>query len=476
METTPPPFGPAGQRSLAAIVFTDVVGFSARMHRDEEQTFALLQRDFGDMRRMCETHQGSVLKTTGDGLLCYFASAVKAVACALEMQRHFASLARMLPPEKMLQHRIGIHLGDVMVQDQDVMGDGVNIASRLQAEAEPGGICISQTVYDIVKNKLELRATFLGERDLKNISQAVPAYRLILEAAQGSGKKSAAASVPASATAARAAARSGARRWIRHEVIAAVIVVAVAAALTLYHQFRSRPVPPPAVHAAPAPTIPTPTVIAKPPAATARKGFAGRPANAAKTPAQEARRQWLESVRGPYLDHYDFVGLDARLAEAKGLPGGLNVTQIRNGVERMMEVKAWLLERLTDYGPDRPLLVPHFDGFGLSDYHVFGVPPASVAVIENGAPKSHPLAGLKPPMVGLLITALLKKEAKPAPNIVAGALAFSRFYGLPWMEKELRPLEQRFARAGAPGPRAQKPQPSQSQPTPVPAGQEPRPF
>src|ERR1019366_3038208 len=179
----PAPGTSPGQRTLAAIVFTDVVSFSARMHSDEVGTLRLLQRDFAEMRRLCADFEGQVLKTTGDGLLLTFTSAVQAVACALAMQRQFAAEAKGQPSQGgALQHRIGIHLGDVLVQDQDVMGDGVNIASRLQAEAEPGGICISQTVYDVVKNKLEMKVVSLGARDLKNIAQAMPVYRLLLDA------------------------------------------------------------------------------------------------------------------------------------------------------------------------------------------------------------------------------------------------------------------------------------------------------
>src|SRR5258708_17775588 len=181
METPHNPTGP-GQRSLAAIVFTDVVSFSARMQADEVVTLRLLQRDFGAMREICTEHQASVLNTAGEGLLLYCSSAVQAVACALVMQRLFAEQARNRPATEPLTHRLGIHLGDVFVNDQDVMGDGVNIAARLQAEAEPGGICISQTVYDVVKNKLALHATRLGPRELKNISQHIPIYRLLLEA------------------------------------------------------------------------------------------------------------------------------------------------------------------------------------------------------------------------------------------------------------------------------------------------------
>src|SRR6478736_2831354 len=178
----PPKSSGPGQRSLAAIVFTDTVSFSARMQADEVTTLRLLERDFEAIREICKQHNGSVLKTTGDGLLLYFSSAVQAVAGALAMQRAFAEKARTQPAEECLTHRVGIHLGDIFVNDQDVMGDGVNIAARLQAEAEPGGICISQTVYDVVRNKLELHVTRLGARELKNISQSIPIYKLLLEA------------------------------------------------------------------------------------------------------------------------------------------------------------------------------------------------------------------------------------------------------------------------------------------------------
>src|ERR1700712_578991 len=132
MESTPPqPIG-SGQRMLAAIVFTDTVNFSARMQAEEVVTLDLLKRDFGVMRKFCEQYSGMVLKTTGDGLLLSFSSAVHAVTCAQKMQRYFAETAKTLPEEAILTHRVGIHLGDVFFNENDVMGDGVNIAARLQ--------------------------------------------------------------------------------------------------------------------------------------------------------------------------------------------------------------------------------------------------------------------------------------------------------------------------------------------------------
>ncbi|MCY7393904.1 MAG: adenylate/guanylate cyclase domain-containing protein [Leptolyngbyaceae cyanobacterium CAN_BIN12] len=169
-----------GHRTLATVVFTDCVGFSARMSVDEEHTLDLIRRDLALMTRLCERFEGRVLKTTGDGLLMCFSSAVKAVECAIATQRAIGATAIILPPKDYLMHRIGIHLADMYITETDVMGNGVNIAARLQTEADPGGICISQTVYDVAKHGLQLDTKYLGPRELKNIREVVPAYKILL--------------------------------------------------------------------------------------------------------------------------------------------------------------------------------------------------------------------------------------------------------------------------------------------------------
>ncbi len=169
-----------GSRTLAAIVFTDGVGFTTLMAENEAHTLDLIRRDFKLMKEFCQRFEGQVIKTTGDGLLMYFISAVQAVACAQEIQRALADIGKQLQPEDILFHRIGIHLGEVFLSRTDVMGSGVNIAARLQAEAEPGGICISQVVYDIVKSHLALQAICLGSRPLKNIRESICIYQVLL--------------------------------------------------------------------------------------------------------------------------------------------------------------------------------------------------------------------------------------------------------------------------------------------------------
>lgn len=165
-----------GESALAAIVFTDVESFTPKMAADEKHTLGLIQRDFDIMGQVCRHFDGHVLKTLGDGLLMYFVSAEKAVSCAVEIQMTLASNAVNLPERDVLVHRIGIHLGDVLFSGSDVMGNGVNIAARLQTLASPGGVCISQTVYDVVKTRLSLSASYGGLRKLKGIAEPVPVY------------------------------------------------------------------------------------------------------------------------------------------------------------------------------------------------------------------------------------------------------------------------------------------------------------
>ena len=167
-----------GQRTLAAIVLTDAVSFSARMSLDEETTLNLIHRDLKLIEFICRKFEGRVIKSTGDGLLMYFVSAVQAVSCSLEIQQQLVRDHENQGIKEPLLHRIGVHLGDVFFRDSDVMGNGVNIAARLQTEAYPGGICISQIAYDVVKSRLNLNATYVGSLKLKNIQYPQPAYHI----------------------------------------------------------------------------------------------------------------------------------------------------------------------------------------------------------------------------------------------------------------------------------------------------------
>jgi len=169
---------PREARMLAAIVFTDVVGFSKLASQNEGRVYVALQRDMGVMTNLCRAHGGQVLNTMGDGMLLCFASAVDAMSCATEIQQTLYNQSHTLPATEVLHHRIGVHLGDVIMNGDNVFGDGVNVAARLQALAKPDAICFSATVYEIVKNKLRFDAKYLGPRQLKNLGEPVRVWQI----------------------------------------------------------------------------------------------------------------------------------------------------------------------------------------------------------------------------------------------------------------------------------------------------------
>jgi adenylate cyclase len=166
-------------RRLTAILAADVAGYSRLMGADEEGTHARLQ---AHLRELIEPkiaeHRGRVVKNTGDGFLAEFASVIDAVRCAVDMQRGMAERNSGTPPVKRIEFRIGINLGDVIVEGEDIFGDGVNVAARLEALAEPGGICISRVVRDQVRDRLDYTFEDLGEQSVKNIARPVRVYAL----------------------------------------------------------------------------------------------------------------------------------------------------------------------------------------------------------------------------------------------------------------------------------------------------------
>ena len=169
------------ERRLAAILAVDVVGYSRLMGTDDEGTLAALRairRELGDPK--IREHRGRIVKTTGDELLIEFASVVDAVRCAVEVQREMAIRNAGIPPERRIQFRMGINLGDIIVEDGDIFGDGVNIAARLEALAEPGGICASRVVRDQVRDKLDFSFEDMGEQQVKNIARPVRTHRILL--------------------------------------------------------------------------------------------------------------------------------------------------------------------------------------------------------------------------------------------------------------------------------------------------------
>jgi TolB-like protein/class 3 adenylate cyclase/Flp pilus assembly protein TadD len=170
------------KRKLAAILHADVVGFSRLMGEDEAGTHRALGELRGSIDPLITTYGGRIVSTAGDSLLADFSSVVDALSCAVEMQQAIRAINDPLPAQRRLELRIGVNLGDVIVDGDNIFGDGVNIAARLEALAQPGTVCISQTVYDQVRNKLDLDYRPLGSHRVKNIAQPVRAYAVGLSA------------------------------------------------------------------------------------------------------------------------------------------------------------------------------------------------------------------------------------------------------------------------------------------------------
>src|SRR5437899_4747995 len=177
----------AETRKLAAIMFTDMVGFSRQMGADEARMLRLLNVHNQLIQQAVTEHHGTVIKTVGDAFLADFPSVVHAVQCAQRVQAQFRAHNAEQDKADQIHIRIGIHLGDIVVQlNGDVLGDGVNIASRLQTLAEPDTICISHKVYEEVEKKLTLDTVVsLGRPKLKNITPRFPVYALLPEQPQG---------------------------------------------------------------------------------------------------------------------------------------------------------------------------------------------------------------------------------------------------------------------------------------------------
>jgi class 3 adenylate cyclase/uncharacterized membrane protein HdeD (DUF308 family) len=204
----------ASTRRLAAILAADVAGYSRLMGADEEGTHERLKahrRELVDPK--IGEHSGRIVKTTGDGMLVEFPSVVDAVRCAAELQRAMIDREAGIPEDRRIRFRIGINLGDIIVDADDIFGDGVNVAARLEALAEPGGICVSRVVRDQVRDKLAFAFDDLGEQNVKNIARPVRVYALRPEAIADLPATSLPVAIP--------------RRHIARDAVAAAITAAL---------------------------------------------------------------------------------------------------------------------------------------------------------------------------------------------------------------------------------------------------------
>jgi class 3 adenylate cyclase len=166
------------KRRLTCILAADAVGYSSQMGNDEEGTIRVLSAHRAVIDGIIAFHGGRIMSTAGDSVLAEFTSAVEAVRCAVEIQEALKTRNDSLPAGSQMQFRVGVNLGDVVVKNDDLLGDGVNVAARLETVAEPGGICISSSVYDQITGKLDLGFQDMGEHALKNISRPIRVYRV----------------------------------------------------------------------------------------------------------------------------------------------------------------------------------------------------------------------------------------------------------------------------------------------------------
>ena len=156
-------------RKLSAIMFTDLVGYSALSQKDEALALELLKEHQQLLRPLFSQHNGTEIKTMGDAFLVEFSSAVEAARCAVDIQKALTAHTSVVIPERRIKVRIGLHVGDIVIEEGDILGDGVNIASRIEPLASPGGICVTEDVAHQIENKIDLPLELLGEKQLKGI-------------------------------------------------------------------------------------------------------------------------------------------------------------------------------------------------------------------------------------------------------------------------------------------------------------------
>ncbi len=247
------------KRRLTCILAADAVGYSKQMGQDEEGTIRVLSAHRAVIDGIITFHGGRIVSTAGDSVLAEFTSVVEAVRCAVEIQEALKTRNDSLEEHRQMHFRVGVNLGDVVVKNEDLLGDGVNVAARLETMAEPGGICISSSVYDQITGKLDLGFQDIGEQTLKNISRPIRVYRV-----SGTGAP-ARPTAPAAQPAPRA---SRSLPWAAIGVAAVAVIGAAVAWQGGWLRFGSTepekapatavaPVPAPTAQTSPAPTAPT---------------------------------------------------------------------------------------------------------------------------------------------------------------------------------------------------------------------------
>jgi adenylate cyclase len=232
------------QRKLTAILSADVKGYSRLMGEDEAETVRTVTVYRQVMATLIQKHRGRVVDSPGDNLLAEFSSVVDAVRCAVEIQEELKARNAELPENRKMEFRIGVNLGDVIVEGERIYGDGVNIAARVEGLAEGGGVCVSGTVYDQIKNKLALGYEYLGEQTVKNITEPVRVYRVLME--------------PGAAAGVSREKRHGLRQWQWAALVVAAVLFVGTGAVAIWNFYLRPPVPPTVVPSEKVPALELP--------------------------------------------------------------------------------------------------------------------------------------------------------------------------------------------------------------------------
>jgi class 3 adenylate cyclase/Ca2+-binding EF-hand superfamily protein len=281
---------PGFKRKLSAVLMADVVGYSRLMGEDEAATLETLNVYHGVMADLINQHRGRIVDAPGDAVLAEFSSVVDAVQGAVAVQKELEARNAELPENRRMQLRIGINLGDVIEEGDKIYGDGVNIAARLEALADPGGICVSKTAFDHIESKLPLGYEFLGEKTVKNIARPVGAYRVLLE--------------PRVTVVGDLAQKKSRPGWPLKVLAAAALVVLVAAvslAVLKSRWLSPRPEKPATVAPSPTPQAPSPPLTQVAPAPAVPPAPQAVPPPTRPTPSPQAAAPTQVVPPGPAI-------------------------------------------------------------------------------------------------------------------------------------------------------------------------------
>jgi hypothetical protein len=361
-----------------------------------------------------------VIKSTGDGLLLYFTSAVQAVEWALKTQRHFADQATSLPATELLQHRIGIHVGEIIIRGGDVMGDGVNVAARVQTEARAGGICISQVVYGVVKNKLKLDVIRLEARKLKNIAESVQMYHVLLEAPS---IKTAAPMVPKVEMPAPKKPGLSARALIL--TTAAVLLVGGAVVFIVKAQRAHK-------------QELQGSEMVKNALGEALRAEQNQPTvtvTQAPAPPSPGTTEPVAAPPQPAAPKIDFIKLTTLRPAGNTTPAEKEAMTMATAA--LQPLNAWLPGALSRWTKGRPLAVRPLSASQQQAWTVFTDSSHQLYFAEGGAYRKREWSDLKPDVQGAIIVSLFTNSSPLSRDVVRGAEAFAYLYGLPELAEKL---------------------------------------